>query len=88
MKIVLIIFSSFFFFSASAQNIDSLGIDNNFYVNNAEANYLNDNLQSERGTFDFHEKKILFAYGNNASTIQTKVNFFENIKSWLIKKEA
>lgn len=88
MKVVFIIFSSLLFFSASAQNLDSLGIDNNFYVNNAEANYLNNNLQGERGNFDFHEKKILFANGNNAIYIQTKVNYFEDIKPWLSKKDT
>lgn len=71
-------------FKAMGQNTDSLGLDNHPILNEAEAAFLNDNLQTQRFDFDFHGKKILFATGNNAHTILTKKAYFEKIRPWIL----
>jgi hypothetical protein len=86
MKVVLIIIFSILCFTSVGQFSDSLGLDNNPILNEAEAAYLNDNLQTQRADFDFHCKKILFAIGNNATTIVSKKEYFEEIRPWLIDK--
>ena len=52
-----------------------------------EAKLLNDLLENQRDTFDFHEKKTIFISGSSGNRILSKDDFFDNcIKPWLDKE--
>ena len=61
-----------------AQNIDSLGTNNNYLLNQDEATYLNNSVGTQFGQFDFINKNVVFAEGNNAKLI-SKSDYFKRL---------
>lgn len=65
-------------YNCFSQDWDSLGIDNSPLLNSAESNFLNEKLTNRRGYFDFSNKKIIFATGSSGTTIENKIEHFND----------
>jgi hypothetical protein len=61
-----------------AQNLDSLGINDDYLLNSEEAKYLNKSVGTQLGTFDFNGKKVILSEGNSARII-TKSDYFKRL---------
>ena len=75
-------------FPLLGQNIDSLGLDNNPFLNEHESAYLNISLNKVRGNFSFENKRIAFFTGKSATTheLLSKVEYFIHIKTAIQNK--
>lgn len=87
MKNILTILFVLFYSVAQAQNLDSLGVNDNYLLNSEEAKYLNESVKGQRGSFDFNNKKVVFSKGNHATLI-TKSNYFEIFVKPSLKSEG
>ena len=56
--------------------IPQMGMDSLPILNDCESKYLNDLLFYQRGSFDFHEKKVAFFTGNIGGIPCSKENYF------------
>lgn len=66
-----------------AQNLDSLGINDDYLLNAEEAKYLNKSVGTQRGSFNFENKNVIFAEGNNARVISKRDYFNRLVKPFL-----
>ena len=78
MRTFLIISTFFWTIGLFAQNLDSLGVDNNPLMNENEVKLLNSLLEETRSNFDFANKKVAFITGSNGNTIVSKSDYFQN----------
>ncbi|MGK0296027.1 MAG: hypothetical protein ACI884_002202 [Ulvibacter sp.] len=78
MKNILLILLVSLCSAIQAQNLDSLGINDNYLLNSEEAKYLNKSVGTQLGTFDFKDKKVIFTEGNSARLI-TKGDYFKRL---------
>lgn len=78
MKNVLLILLISLYSLTKAQNLDSLGVNDNYILNNEEAKYLNKSVGTQLGAFDFKNKKVIFSEGNIARLIN-KSDYFERL---------
>ena len=84
MRTFLIISTFFWTIGLFAQNLDSLGVDNNPLMNENEVKLLNSLLEETRSNFDFANKKVAFIIGSNGNTIVSKSDYFQNsIIPWI-----
>lgn len=84
MKILILAILLFGSFSLVAQNLDSIGIDNSPFLNNAEVILLHSLLEKQRGSFGFTDKKVAFVTGSSGSMIKAKSDYFKNsVKPWV-----
>jgi len=84
MRTFLIISTFFWTIGLFAQNLDSLGVDNNPLMNENEVKLLNSLLEETRSNFDFANKKVAFITGSNGNTIVSKSDYFQNsIIPWI-----
>jgi hypothetical protein len=84
MKNFLFISSFFWTIGLFAQNSDSLGIDNNPFLNKKEVELLNALLTETRGDFSFTDKKVAFITGSNGRTIVSKSDYFQkSVIPWI-----
>jgi hypothetical protein len=86
--IIIIIITTFFFsIELSAQNIDSLGLDNSPFLNKDEVTLLNSLLEEQRNSLEFTNLKVAFITGSNGGTIVTKSDYFKNsVIPWIKDK--
>ena len=68
------------------QSIDSIGIDNNPYINYQESIFLNSQLNSIRDTFDFKNKKV--AYYLSLVGYIHKLDYFKEAKQYSEKGQT
>jgi hypothetical protein len=61
-----------------AQNLDSLGINDDYILNSEEAKYLNKSVGIQLGAFDFNGKKVILSEGKSARII-TKCDYFQRL---------
>ena len=59
------------------QNLDSMGIDNEPYLNLYEIDFFNRIFLKQRKSFDFGEKKVAFITGSNGKTLSNKKKYFD-----------
>lgn len=86
MRKLILIASLFSTIGLLAQNLDSIGIDNNPFLNKDEVKLLNSLLEEQRDTFNFTGKKVAFITGSNGRTLVTKSDYFKNsVKPWIEK---
>lgn len=78
MKNILLILLISLSSALQAQNLDSLGINDDYLLNSEEAKYLNKSVGTELGTFDFNGKKVILSEGNSAIII-TKSDYFQRL---------
>ncbi len=84
MKTLIIIITLFCSIGLSAQNIDSLGLDNSPFLNKDEAILLNSLLEEQRDSIDFVNLKVAFIVGSGGRTIVTKSDYFKNsVAPWI-----
>lgn len=69
--------------SVFAQQLSQCGIDNHPQLTQVESDFLSSymNAQQHQGV-DLSGKKVLFITGSGASRIGSKIEYFEQIKSW------
>ena len=58
--------------SLFGQNLDSCGLNNNPFLTENEATFLNNYLKDTKGNYDFYGKKIAVIGGSGGSTIEDK----------------
>lgn len=69
-----------------AQISDSIGIDDNPFLNKTEVELLNSLLNETRTDFNFTDKKVAFITGSNGGKIVSKSDFFRNtVIPWIEK---
>jgi len=69
--------------SSLPDNLFDLGLDENPVLTNIEAEYFNQQFKDRNGEFDFTNKQIGYFYGNNGRSIQTKKEYFDQVKERL-----
>lgn len=69
------------YFTTLAQ-VDTLGLDDDPLLTQAEADYLNDKFESQRGQFDFQNKRIAFVTGSAGSKFIAKQEYFSDVRQW------
>src|SRR3954466_10968481 len=68
--------------SALGQEANDVRQDINPTLTEKEVKLLNDYFSESRGTFDFHDKKIVFISGSTGKTYITKRDYFDDINKW------
>lgn len=59
------------------QNLDSMGINNEPYLNIYEVNFFNSIFLKRRKEFDFNKKKVAFITGSSGKTLSDKKKYFD-----------
>lgn len=85
LKSITTLFLILFLSTLFAQNIEECGLDENFMLTKTESEFLNNYLKEKRNDFDFTNKKIIIVSGNAGQKIDSKKQYFKNIKSWFEK---
>lgn len=68
------------------QSIDSLGFDNNPFINASESKYLNMSLLQQNTEFDFTNKKVAFFIGSSNYQLRKKQEYFLEVKECIKNK--
>jgi len=61
------------------QGVDSLGIDNDPFLNRQESQVLNQKFRDFGIKYDFTGKKIAFFGGSSGTTLRTKQHYFSSV---------
>lgn len=83
LKSVIILFFILFMSTLFGQNIEDCGLEESFELTKVEADFLNNYLKEDRKEFDFTNKKIIIVSGNIGQNIDSKKQYFKDIKSRL-----
>lgn len=59
------------------QNLDSMGINNEPYLNMYEVDFFNNIFLKQRKEFDFNKKKVAFLTGGSGKTLSDKKKYFD-----------
>lgn len=59
------------------QNLDSMGINNEPYLNMYEVDFFNGIFLKQRKEFDFNKKKVAFITGSSGKTLSNKKEYFD-----------
>lgn len=67
------------------QNLDSMGVNNEPYLNIYEVNFFNGTFLKQRKEFNFSKKKVAFVTGSNGKTLSDKKKYFDLEKERLLR---
>jgi hypothetical protein len=79
MRTLILIILSFNGLCLYSQKLDSTLIDNNYQLNKYESDFLNVYFKTQKDTFDFSQKQIVFVSGSSGTRIISKKDYFHGL---------